>query len=284
MVASAAVGILVALAFLALTSRSRSTRTSASRLRSLIAAHSGTADVDGRQTGGGIAGATGGRVVSGGVVAIPGRIATGIGVVTGTGVGAGSGHLLGAVNGVVAGLGFGCLATVVVLRLGVVRAGRRRVTAAARRAVAGASSPAALPAALDLVAACLSAGAPLEQALSVVAAAFDTTSVGRLLDGIARLTALGAPPELAWADACAEPACDVVARAVIRAHYSGASLSDVLSRAADDRRRTLRSDAEAAAARASVRAVLPLGLCFLPAFVLVGVVPVVAGFAGSMWG
>ena len=34
---------------------------------------------------------------------------------------------------------------------------------------------------------------------------------------------------------------------------------------------------EAAARRASVAAVLPLGLCFLPAFVLAGVVPLVAG-------
>jgi hypothetical protein len=33
--------------------------------------------------------------------------------------------------------------------------------------------------------------------------------------------------------------------------------------------------------RAGVLAAAPLGLCFLPAFVLVGVVPVVTGLAGS---
>jgi hypothetical protein len=33
-----------------------------------------------------------------------------------------------------------------------------------------------------------------------------------------------------------------------------------------------------------VRTVLPLGLCFLPAFILLGIVPVVAGLAGDIFG
>jgi len=139
----------------------------------------------------------------------------------------------------------------------------------------------ALPAALDLLAACLSAGATLDHALGSVANAFGGDT-GELLGGIGRLAALGAPPEQAWAVALGDPHWAPVARAVVRAHYSGAALTEVLAKVADDRRRALRADAEVAAARASVRAVLPLGLCFLPAFVLVGVVPVVAGFVGSL--
>lgn len=144
-------------------------------------------------------------------------------------------------------------------------------------------SASVVPSVLDVLAACLCAGAPVEQALFVVAQAFDGAA-GRLLDGVARQAALGAPAETAWAGALADPDWAGVARSIVRAHYSGAPLADVLSRAADERRRELRVQAEGAASRAAVRAVLPLGICFLPAFILVGVVPVVAGFAGTLWG
>jgi len=146
-------------------------------------------------------------------------------------------------------------------------------------------SPAAraeIPAALDLLAACLSAGAMLEAALAAVATAFDGP-VGALLTDIAELTALGAPPEDAWATALRDERWAVAARAVVRAHHSGAALTDVLNRVASDLRHDLRARAGIAAARASVKAVLPLGVCFLPAFLLVGVVPSVAGFTTSLW-
>ena len=51
---------------------------------------------------------------------------------------------------------------------------------------------------------------------------------------------------------------------------------------ADDERDRARWAAEAAAQRAGVRAIGPLVVCFLPAFVLVGVVPVVGGIAGQV--
>ncbi len=133
-----------------------------------------------------------------------------------------------------------------------------------------------------MLAACLAAGAHVDQALASVGEALGG-DVGTLLKGVARLSTLGAPPEVAWAAASADSRWAPVARAVIRAHYSGAALTDVLTRVAEERRRALRADAETAVARAGVRAVLPLGLCFLPAFVFLGVVPVVAGFAKVLW-
>ncbi|MDQ1463591.1 MAG: hypothetical protein QOC73_532, partial [Actinomycetota bacterium] len=138
-----------------------------------------------------------------------------------------------------------------------------------------------VPAALDLLAACLAAGAIPGQALVAVGAAFEG-DVGAMLTGVAALTALGAPVETAWSQGSRDPRWASVARALIRAHYSGAALTDVLEHLADDRRRAIRTTAQAAAQRAGIKAVLPLGVCFLPAFVLVGVVPVVAGFAQAM--
>lgn len=122
----------------------------------------------------------------------------------------------------------------------------------------------------------------LEAALRAVALAFDGP-IGALLADVARLSALGAPPEDAWSTALRDPNWSPIARAVIRAHHSGAALTEVFNRVASELRRDLRTTAEAAAARASVKAVLPLGICFLPAFLLVGVVPVIAGFTTSLW-
>jgi pilus assembly protein TadC len=57
--------------------------------------------------------------------------------------------------------------------------------------------------------------------------------------------------------------------------------SSVRDLAADERERA-RWDALERARRAGVQAVGPLAACFLPAFVLVGVLPVVVGVARSL--
>jgi len=56
----------------------------------------------------------------------------------------------------------------------------------------------------------------------------------------------------------------------------------VLETAAADARHANRAEVEMRARSAGVRAVAPLALCYLPAYLLVGVVPIVAGFAGSV--
>ncbi|MHC5906476.1 type II secretion system F family protein, partial [Streptomyces sp. S6] len=53
--------------------------------------------------------------------------------------------------------------------------------------------------------------------------------------------------------------------------------------AADARAERLRA-ATARARRAGVMVTAPVGLCFLPAFVVVGVVPVMVGLAGGVVG
>ena len=56
-----------------------------------------------------------------------------------------------------------------------------------------------------------------------------------------------------------------------------------MSRAAADQRRDHATGIEIATARLGVRIMLPLGLAFLPAFVLVGLVPLVLALAGELW-
>jgi hypothetical protein len=66
------------------------------------------------------------------------------------------------------------------------------------------------------------------------------------------------------------------------AHTSGAPVAGVVAaEAAACRARRLRA-AQIRARRAAVHVTGPLGLCFLPAFLLIGVAPVVLGLAREL--
>jgi pilus assembly protein TadC len=71
---------------------------------------------------------------------------------------------------------------------------------------------------------------------------------------------------------------------VVRAGESGSAVVPALQRLAADLRSAGRSDLEAAVQRAGVWVLAPLGLCFLPAFLCLGVVPLVLGIAGDVFG
>lgn len=134
---------------------------------------------------------------------------------------------------------------------------------------------------LDLVAAALAAGAPMPRALSTVADALPGR-VGAPLRRAAGALALGSSWQAAWADA--PPAARAVADALEPTAAAGASPVPLLRAAAAASRRRRRTAGRAAAGRLGVWLVLPLGLCFLPAFLLLGVVPVVLSIAGRVLG
>jgi Flp pilus assembly protein TadB len=100
-----------------------------------------------------------------------------------------------------------------------------------------------------------------------------------------RATRLGVPPRVAWAPLLVPgnpPPVRALARAVVRSTDTGSAPAAILRTVADDARAAARSAADVAARRAGVVAVLPLGLCFLPAFVLLGVVPLVVSLVGAV--
>ncbi len=140
-----------------------------------------------------------------------------------------------------------------------------------------------LPLAGDLLAACIAAGAAPTEALAEVARAVDGP-LSSTFAGVVRAVTLGVRPDEAWAPYVADgppAALRTVAAALVRTSVSGASPGPVLESLARDLREGQRLAGEAAARRAGVVMVAPLGLCFLPAFVLIGVVPLVAGLIGS---
>jgi pilus assembly protein TadC len=132
------------------------------------------------------------------------------------------------------------------------------------------------PLVADLLASCMSSGASIHAAVSAVARSIDPP-MSEVMSTVERSLAVGAPDP--WSELEPSP----LARAMRRSTRSGAPLADVLPSIADELRRDARVRAEAAARSAGVRAVLPLVACFLPAFLLIGVVPVVASLAQSLW-
>ncbi len=142
---------------------------------------------------------------------------------------------------------------------------------------------AALPSAADLLVVCLASGASPEDSLALVAAAVGPPLASRL-EQVSAALRLGAQPAEAWASADPQDPLAPLRRAFARAADTGAPLADTVAGVADDQRQRHRWRAQAAARRAGVLAVGPLVLCFLPAFVLLGVVPIVLGIAGEVLG
>lgn len=197
----------------------------------------------------------------------------------------GRGHPSARSGRLAAGLAGLALVAVLPMPLGLIVGG---VTAAALPGVLSRLEPAAtrreralvrrdLPLGADLFAACVLGGADPAQAATVVADAVGGPLAVRLA-AVSRALRLGVDPAQAWAGLSDDPALVGWARTCARAASTGAPLGAVVSGIAVEARARRRASAAAAARRAAVRATMPLGLCFLPAFVLVGVVPLIGSF------
>lgn len=147
-----------------------------------------------------------------------------------------------------------------------------------KRAGTGAVDPLLLASSWDLLAACLRGGLPVPSAVAAIAAEVPGDA-GPALRQTAELIALGADPVEAWAPALNHPATARLARGARRTARSGAALAGVAENLANEVRASADDLAEARAQRAAVAVTGPLGLCFLPAFICLGVVPVVIGLA-----
>ncbi|MFI1994615.1 type II secretion system F family protein [Actinoplanes sp. NPDC020271] len=133
-----------------------------------------------------------------------------------------------------------------------------------------------LPLGADLLAAALRAGAPVDRAAGAVADALGGP-LGTRMQRAARSLQLGAGPAEAWAHLADVTGAERLTAAAMRSSTSGGALAVALERLAGDLRADRAVAVEAAAQRAGVLIVLPLGLCFLPAFLLAGLMPVLVG-------
>jgi pilus assembly protein TadC len=158
----------------------------------------------------------------------------------------------------------------------------------ASRGRAAVVDPAAAAFVLDLVGSALRAGAPAEWAIEGAATAIQRYGTSQLRCAVTpfattgRLLRLGSDPVHAWTALGETPGLADVAAAGRRCAGSGAALADAFTDVAGQLRAQHRQRELARAARTGMWALLPLGCCFLPAFVCIGVVPVVLGVAGQV--
>lgn len=138
-----------------------------------------------------------------------------------------------------------------------------------------------LPHLVRLLSAALAAGASPGEALAVVAAALPGSAADALAPVAARLR-LGADPATTWQRLADEPALAPLGRTLARAYASGAPVAASVERLADDLARTARAEVEDRARAVGVKAAVPLGVCLLPAFVLIGIVPLVGGLLSQL--
>jgi pilus assembly protein TadC len=182
------------------------------------------------------------------------------------------------VGGGVVGLGLGLIGAVV---LAWWRRRRRAVDAVSDADLRAAARQ--LPLAADLLAACIAAGAGPVIAAQAVGEALGGPVGGGLARGAAEVR-LGGEPATAWRRLAAVPGAASLARLLERADTSGLPAAGPVARLAADARAEWARAGTARARRAAVLVTAPVGLCFLPAFIAVGIAPVVIGLAGGALG
>ena len=137
-----------------------------------------------------------------------------------------------------------------------------------------------LAAGWELLATCLECGMPVPAAADAAAARIDG-GAGAALRRAAGLLELGSAPAEAWRALASVPGLEAFGRAALRSADTGAGLARVARAEATRLRAGLADAAEARAERAAVLVAAPLGVCFLPAFLALGIAPVVIGLAGE---
>lgn len=149
------------------------------------------------------------------------------------------------------------------------------------RARGARADPLALAAGWDLFAVCLRAGVSIPDTMRAAAAEFTGPSAAAFRE-VADLLALGADHASAWRPALQAAETAELARAARRTGHTGSALAHVGTELAKETRAKAGEYAEACAQRAAVWVAAPLGLCFLPAFLCLGVLPVAVGMASHL--
>jgi Flp pilus assembly protein TadB len=138
-----------------------------------------------------------------------------------------------------------------------------------------------LPHLVDLLAAAVRAGATPGAGVRMACGALPGTGADRL-SGVTERLELGVDPERVWASLAEDPDLAPLGRALARSHRTGAGVVSTMEQLADELGRSATAHVEERARAVGVRAALPLGLCLLPSFLLLGIVPLVVGMLSEL--
>ena len=145
------------------------------------------------------------------------------------------------------------------------------------------ASPLDVAADIELFAACTAAGLPVATAISAVAVAASPTTAVTWRRASA-LVAVGASVSDAWQVLAQIQGLDDLARIALHSGSYGAAIATGCERTAARLREEAVDQAVGAAERAGVLIALPLTLCFLPAFILLGLAPMVLSLGSGLLG
>ncbi|NKX50273.1 type II secretion system F family protein [Arthrobacter deserti] len=126
---------------------------------------------------------------------------------------------------------------------------------------------------LDLLGAMIQSGTPLPQAVATLARVC-APPVRDGLETVASALLLGTDWHNAWTPADHDSQLQELQAALGCGAVTGAPAAAILYVQAEQLRRRRRQEAERRAAALGTRLVLPLGLCTLPPFICLGVIPV----------
>ncbi len=138
-----------------------------------------------------------------------------------------------------------------------------------------------LPHVVTLLAAALRAGQASPEGIELVCRALPGAASDRLAPIAARLR-LGGDPVSIWVRLADDPELGPLGRTLARAHRTGAPVVAAVEGLADDLASRARSEVEDRARAIGVRAAVPLGVCLLPSFLLLGIVPLAVSLAGTI--
>lgn len=134
---------------------------------------------------------------------------------------------------------------------------------------------------IELFAACVEAGLAVNTATSVVAEAA-TGETARLWQSVHQLSAVGIADREVFREMRTYDGFSELASIIESARESGARIAPRCRELANSVRADASDHARAAAERAGVLIALPLAVCFLPAFILLGLAPVVISLATDL--
>lgn len=172
--------------------------------------------------------------------------------------------LLGPVLGLLIGLALAPVAIRVVQQLESAESRKRAAELAA-----------ALPTALDLMVSALEAGRPPVSAFALVAEA-TPAPLGNELAAVGSRLQIAGDAAAVWQSLTVDPVLGSLGRAFGRAHASGMPVADVVAGVASELRRERAAERRQQSRKIAVQTAGPLGACFLPAFFLIGIVPMIA--------
>ncbi|MDK8669920.1 MULTISPECIES: type II secretion system F family protein [unclassified Corynebacterium] len=141
--------------------------------------------------------------------------------------------------------------------------------------------PLAVAGDVELFAACLAAGLSVHGATTAVARTADAQTKD-LWETVAALLGVGVPAHSAWGHMKGHAGLADLAQLVIMSGQSGATIAAGCHRICTSLRAEASAHATAQAERAGVFIALPLAVCFLPAFIVLGLAPVVISLGAQL--